>query len=90
IGPLPNKILDTAFKGLTPYLPTHISFEHLTLAQYDTFVAQKVTMPEIWKLDRSQEDYAEGLAKARDWVSHDPLIAQLRSENVWTDINDRV
>ena len=47
-------------------------------------------MPEIWKLDRSQEDYAEGLAKARDWVSHDPLIAQLRSENVWTDSNDRV
>ena len=88
--PVTNKILDTAFKGLTPYLPTHISFEHLTSAQYDTFVAQKVTMPEIWKLDRSQEDYAEGLAKARDWVSHDPLIAQLRSENVWTDINDRV
>lgn len=90
ICPVTNKIPDTAFKGLTPYLPTHISFEHLTLAQYDTFVAQKVTMPEIWKLDRSQEDYAEGLAKARDWVSHDPLIAQLRSENVWTDINDRV
>lgn len=90
ICPVTNKILDTAFKGLTPYLPTHIAFEHLTLAQYDTFVAQKVTMPEIWKLDRSQEDYAEGLAKARDWVSHDPLIAQLRSENVWTDINDRV
>lgn len=90
ICPVTNKILDTAFKGLTPYLPTHISFEHLTLAQYDTFVAQKVTMPEIWKLDRSQEDYAEGLAKARDWVSHDPLIAQLRSENAWTDINDRV
>lgn len=90
ICPVTNKILDTTFKGLTPYLPTHISFEHLTLAQYDTFVAQKVTMPEIWKLDRSQEDYAEGLAKARDWVSHDPLIAQLRSENVWTDINDRV
>lgn len=90
ICPVTNKILDTSFKGLTPYLPTHISFEHLTLAQYDTFVAQKVTMPEIWKLDRSQEDYAEGLAKARDWVSHDPLIAQLRSENVWTDINDRV
>lgn len=90
ICPVTNKILDTAFKGLTPYLPTHISCEHLTLAQYDTFVAQKVTMPEIWKLDRSQEDYAEGLAKARDWVSHDPLIAQLRSENVWTDINDRV
>ena len=52
ICPVTNKILDTAFKGLPPYLPTHISFEHLTLAQYDTFVAQKVTMPEIWKLDR--------------------------------------
>lgn len=39
-------------------------------------------MPEIWKLDRSQEDYAPGLAKVRDWVSKEPLIAQLRSENV--------
>ncbi|STS79808.1 Uncharacterised protein [Klebsiella pneumoniae] len=37
-------------------------------------------MPEIWKLDRSQEDYAPGLAKVRDWVSKEPLIAQLRSE----------
>ncbi len=90
ICPVTNKILDTAFKGLTPYLPTHISFEHLTKTQYDAFVAQKVTMPEIWKLDRSQEDYAPGLAKVRDWVSKEPLIAQLRSENVWTDINDRV
>ncbi|MDH1169162.1 DEAD/DEAH box helicase [Pantoea agglomerans] len=90
ICPVTNKILDTAFKGLTPYLPTHISFEHLTQAQYDTYIAQKVTMPEIWLMDRSQEDYAAGLAKVRDWVSKEPQIAKLRSENVWTDINDRV
>lgn len=90
ICPVTNKILDTAFKGLTPYLPTHISFEHLPKAKYDSFIAQRVTMPEIWELDRSQEDYTVGLAKVRDWVSKTPLIAQLRSENVWTDINDRV
>ncbi|WP_380179971.1 DEAD/DEAH box helicase [Kalamiella sp. sgz302252] len=90
ICPVTNKILDTTFKGLTPYLPTHISFDHLTQAQYDAFIAQKVTMPEIWHMDRSQEDYAAGLTKVRDWVSKEPQIAQLRSENVWTDINDRV
>lgn len=90
ICPVTNKILDTAFKGLTPYLPTHIPFEHLTQAQYHAFIARKVTMPEIWKLDRSQDDYAIGLAKVRDWVNKEPQITQLRSENVWTDINDRV
>lgn len=47
-------------------------------------------MPKIWRLDRPQEDYAEGLARARGWVSHDLLVAQLQSESVRADINNRV
>ncbi|WP_162866612.1 hypothetical protein, partial [Escherichia coli] len=70
--------------------PMHIQFERLTSTQYDTFVAQAVTLPEIWQHDRSQDDYVDGLRKVRDWLGQDPLVAQLRSQNLWTDINDRV
>lgn len=90
ICPVTNKLLATAFRGLTPYLPMHIQFERLTSAQYDAFVAQAVTLPEIWQHDRSQDDYVDGLRKVRDWLGQDPLVAQLRSQNLWTDINDRV
>ncbi|KMK11833.1 DEAD/DEAH box helicase [Pluralibacter gergoviae] len=89
ICPVTNKILDTAFKGLTPYLPTHIAFEHLTQEQYETFTARRVILPPIWELDRSQDDYADGLEKVRNWVEKEPVINKLRAENLWTDINDR-
>ncbi|MBO1929825.1 hypothetical protein J4731_22515 [Providencia rettgeri] len=53
-------------------------------------MAQEVTLPEVWKHDHSQLDYAEGLAQVREWVAQDPLVDHLRSQNLWTDINDRV
>ncbi|MGG4732070.1 DEAD/DEAH box helicase [Leclercia adecarboxylata] len=90
ICPVTNKLLDTTFRGLTPYLPRHIPFERLTNKQYSAYMAQEVMLPEVWKHDHSQLDYAEGLAQVREWVSQDPLVAHLRSQNVWTDINDRV
>lgn len=90
ICPVTNKLLATTFKGLTPYLPMHIQFERLTSAQYDAFLAQEVTLPAIWEHDRSQDDYVDGLTKVRDWVSQDPQVLPLRSQNLWTDINDRV
>ncbi len=68
----------------------HIQFERLTSAQYDAFLAQEVTLPAIWEHDRSQDDYVDGLTKVRDWVSQDPQVLPLRSQNLWTDINDRV
>ncbi|MCK9619132.1 MAG: DEAD/DEAH box helicase [Methylobacter sp.] len=89
VCPVTNKLLDTAFKGLTPYLPTHIDFKVLTDEDRKHFKVTEVRMPEIWDLDYSQEDYAPGLKKVRELVSSNETIKSLRSQNLWTDINDR-
>ena len=90
ICPITNKLLDTTFKGFTPYLPRYIPFERLTDEQYSAYMAQEVTLPEVWEHANSDLDFDERLAQIRQWVSKDPQILHLRSQNVWTDINDRV
>ncbi|MBX9753742.1 MAG: DEAD/DEAH box helicase [Pseudomonadaceae bacterium] len=89
ICPVTNKLLDTTFKGLTPYLPTHLDFSRLSEEQRKGFMAEAVEMPRVWELDRSQDDYAPGLARIRDQAAKDPLICDLRARNLWTDISDR-
>ncbi len=82
VCPLTNKLIDTTFKGLTPYLPNDISHNY--------FSCKKVKMPAIWSFDASQEDYQDGLNKIRSMTNNDGDITKLRSDNLWTDINDRV
>jgi DEAD/DEAH box helicase domain-containing protein len=79
--PVTNKILDTTFKGLTPYLPRDIS--------KGNFQCEEVSYPSIWNFDVSQEEYQEGLVKVREQLKLDENITNLRRRNVWTDINDR-
>lgn len=81
ICPITNKLIDTTFKGLTPYLPNDLS--------QSNFICKAVEMPPIWSFDVSQEDYKEGLDKIREMVNDDKELEVLRSENLWTDINDR-
>lgn len=89
VCPITNKLLDTTFKGFTPYLPTHIDFSQLTDAQRKAYLAEPIAMPEVWRFDSSQEDAIAGLTKIRDQVSKDPRIVELRARNLWTNINDR-
>jgi len=89
VCPITNKLLDTTFKGFTPYLPTRIDFSQLTDEQRKSFLAMPIAMPDLWQFDSSQEDAIAGLTKIRDQVSKDPRIAELRAHNLWTDINDR-
>ncbi len=81
ICPITNKLLDTTFKGLTPYLPRDISC--------GTYVCEKVDLPKVWEFTARQEDYKDGLNKIRSLAQQDPAIQQLRASNLWTDINDR-
>lgn len=81
VCPLTNKLIDTTFKDLTPYLPRNFS--------QGNFHCKVVEMPPIWSFDISQEDYRDGLNKIRLMLSEDQKIVDLRSENLWTDINDR-
>lgn len=89
VCPVTNKLLDTTFKGLTPYLPGHLDFSRLTDEQRKGFQAELVEFPDVWEFDRSQDDYAPGLARIRSLVAKDPQVSNLRARNLWTDINDR-
>ncbi|ADJ28798.1 DEAD/DEAH box helicase [Nitrosococcus watsonii] len=89
ICPVTYKLLDTTFKGLTPYLPVHINFTELTDRERQAFKCDEIELPEVWFFDRSQEDYEPGLAKVRAQIAEDEKVRDLRSLNLWTDINDR-
>jgi DEAD/DEAH box helicase domain-containing protein len=89
ICPVTHKIIDTTFCGLTPYLPQRLDFEELTDEKRAHYLCRKAELPEIWHFGRSDEDYQKGVTKIRDMVANDPKVAVLRSENLWTDINDR-
>lgn len=89
VCPITHKLIDTTFRGFTPYLPQRLDFSQLTDEQRARFRCRKTDLPKLWKFDRSEDDHAKGVAKIRSMVAEDPQIAALRSENLWTDINDR-
>lgn len=90
ICPVTNKLLDTAFKGLTPYLPTNIDFGNLSEQQKARFMVQQIDLPEAWLFERTQDDYNAGIHKVRQQVAADKYVQQLRAQNLWTNINDRI
>lgn len=89
VCPITHKLLDTTFKGLTPYLPTHIDFSKLSESVKNKFICRKVTLPKVWEFDVSQKDFEEGLTEIRALVAENSEVKNLRSENLWSDINDR-
>lgn len=89
VCPVSNKLLDTAFRGLTPYLPTWIDFAKPVEAIRATHTVEGVDLPHVWEFSDTQDDYAVAIAKVREQVRLDPRVRALRSHNLWTDINDR-
>lgn len=87
--PITNKLLDTSFRGYTPYLPIHIDFSQLTDESRSKWKTEIVDMPQVWEFDQSQYDYAEGLNIVREKLRADASVVSLRGRNLWTDINDR-
>jgi len=79
--PITNKLLDTTFKGITPYLP--INYKDINVT------CDKLKIGEVWVLDASTEDQANVSKKIRSLVKLDDNIQELRARNLWTDINDR-
>ena len=89
VCPITNKLLDTTFRGLTPYLPTRIDFTAISASFLAQLYCERVDLPALWTFDRTQLDYAPGLQSVRTRVLHDATIQSLRGKNLWTDINDR-
>lgn len=79
--PITNKLLDTTFKGISPYLPRN--YKNIN------FLCDKVKIPAIWDFDTSQDDEIEGRKTIRKIVANNHEIQELRNRNLWTDINDR-
>jgi len=80
VCPVTNRLLDTTFRGLTPYLPPKAD-----LAQYH---CKKVKLPDFTKLTPQGE--VEGVLRAtRNRIAENDEINDLRLKNLWTDISDR-
>jgi DEAD/DEAH box helicase domain-containing protein len=82
VCPITNRLVDSTFKGITPYLPYNLSEQKI--------ICRKVTIP-IYQINASEfeSDLARKIA-IRDWVSEQAEISELRSENLWTDISDKI
>jgi len=83
VCPITNRLFDKTFCGITPYIPNK---------KIDRdYKCQLKSLPDFSKLYPS---YCSGEisseAQIRTLVSEDENIQSLRSENLWTDISDRV
>lgn len=85
VCPITNKLIDTVFKGITPYIPWNKSPEK----EPEKYLCKQVDLPSIWQLDTST-DNSRYISVIRENVTANEAISQLRQQNLWTDINDRV
>lgn len=89
ICPVTHKLIDTTFKNFTPYLPGNINFAQLSNERRQSFLCDRTVMPEVWRYIQNQEDYVQAIIKIREKLKSDQTVEELRSQNLWTDINDR-
>lgn len=82
ICPVTNRLLDTTFKGITPYLPNNPPINH-------SYQCQPVTIP-VLSLNQGFNSERERLAFIRQWINEQTDIQNLRKQNLWTDLSDRI
>lgn len=81
ICPVTHRLLDTTFKGITPYLPYE--------ANEKTAVCKSVAIPVLpYKHDFNSDQ--ERISFIRQWVASNQQITELRQQNLWTDLSDRI
>lgn len=80
VCPISNRLLDTTFRGLTPYIPRK--------AQRAQIECQPVKLPDFTSLAPEGEDEGALLA-IRSKVAQNDVVQQLRQLNLWSDISDR-
>jgi hypothetical protein len=80
VCPVTNRLLDTAFRGLTPYLPSR--------TVVGSFQCRKVDLPQLSTL-KTDGSNTPKLSQIRALTATNTAIAGLRGENLWTDVSDR-
>jgi DEAD/DEAH box helicase domain-containing protein len=82
ICPVTRRLLDSTFRGITPYLP----YNH----EGKKVICEKEAMPiyQVGEVDfPSDKERRESI---RNWVNSDQQVNILRQENLWTDVSDRI
>lgn len=80
VCPVTNRIIDTTFRGLTPYLPNK--------AEAEKYRCTKIEMPEYTSL--APEGETVGVLPAiRRRIAENETVSSLREQNLWTDLSDR-
>lgn len=83
ICPITHKILDTTFKGFTPYIPGNVDYK-----DKEKYQCRSVKLPPIWEFTGGDKP-EDAVQLIRDDVQQSPEVQTLREQNLWTDINDR-
>ncbi|MBL8377529.1 MAG: DEAD/DEAH box helicase [Burkholderiales bacterium] len=83
ICPVTRRILDTTFRGVTPYLPVEKGGE-------ETFRCRAIELPACELLGRDFPSEQARTHAVREWIDAQPAIASARAEGVWSDLSDRI
>lgn len=82
ICPITRRFLDTTFRSTTPYLPRKATSVNV--------ICEQVDLP-LYDLPFGGEtDEHIRIIRARDWVAKQGVIAQLRRDGYWIELNNRV
>jgi len=81
VCPITNRLLDTTLCGVTPYLPYSPTEK--------TAICNKVKIPK-YSFQEDFNSHGERLNSIRAWIKEQPEITELRKQNLWTDLSDRI
>lgn len=79
VCPFTRRLIDTTFRGLTPYLPRKLDGRD--------YRCRKVDLPDFTSF--IQCSGPTDLPELRSQVNSNQIVQSLRAENLWTDLSDR-
>lgn len=82
VCPFTNRFIDSVFKSISPYLPKGC-------IKQDT-ICKKVKVPKRNISSAEQPSVTAYKKSVDDWLNSDNQILELRAENLWTNVTDRV
>ncbi len=83
ICPVTRRVLDVTLRGITPYLPR----ENLSAKSAE---CREIPIPTCTLALSDYSSPEQRLAAIRAWLNADDSVSLLRTEGLWSDLNDRV
>lgn len=83
ICPVTRRVLDSTLRGVTPYLPEHITGD-------DLVQCRKVLIPLCAAVSQDFPSDAERVRAVRQWLDTDETLKELTLTGTWSNISDRV